>query len=95
MAVKVTTALTPVESRHGRWYKREDYHRLGPVNGAKLRACQALIGGMASRGVQGQRVTPPRACGSSALRFNSPSGSGYSGHRDCESDLPRRPAGLR
>ena len=27
MAVKVTTALTPVELRTGRWYKREDYHR--------------------------------------------------------------------
>ena len=52
MAVNVTTALTPVELRTGRWYKREDYHRLGPVNGAKLRACQALIGGMASRGLQ-------------------------------------------
>jgi 1-aminocyclopropane-1-carboxylate deaminase/D-cysteine desulfhydrase-like pyridoxal-dependent ACC family enzyme len=39
------TVLTPVEDRGGRWYKREDLH-LGAhgVNGAKLRACQHLIG---------------------------------------------------
>lgn len=38
-------ALTPVELRAGRWYKREDAHSLPcGVNGAKLRACQYLIG---------------------------------------------------
>lgn len=50
--MEVTTALTPVESRSGRFYKREDYHRLFKVNGAKLRACQALIGAMAARGIE-------------------------------------------
>jgi len=37
-------ALTPVEYRAGRWYKREDDYR-GPsgVNGAKLRACRHLL----------------------------------------------------
>lgn len=37
--------LTPVELRNGRYYKREDLHALPcGVNGAKLRACQYLIG---------------------------------------------------
>lgn len=37
-------ALTPVEKREGRWYKREDLHRgPGGVNGAKYRACRHLM----------------------------------------------------
>ena len=37
-------ALTPVENRDGRWYKREDLFRLSNgVNGSKLRACHHLI----------------------------------------------------
>lgn len=47
MAVK----LTPVEDRNGRYYKREDAHRAGGgTNGAKLRACQHLIGKAVSEG---------------------------------------------
>ena len=44
------THLTPFELRNGRWYKREDLHT-GPagINGAKLRACDHLIGGAARR----------------------------------------------
>jgi 1-aminocyclopropane-1-carboxylate deaminase/D-cysteine desulfhydrase-like pyridoxal-dependent ACC family enzyme len=34
---------SPVQLRDGRWYKREDLCSLGPVNGAKLRACDHLI----------------------------------------------------
>lgn len=46
-----TEALTPVENRNGRWYKREDLYSLPcGVNGAKLRACQYLIGQGAARG---------------------------------------------
>jgi Pyridoxal-phosphate dependent enzyme len=43
--------LTPVELHDGIWLKREDRHT-GPygVNGAKLRACQHLIGRAAQRG---------------------------------------------
>lgn len=45
------TDLTPVELRSGRWYKREDLHALpSGVNGAKLRACQHLIGRGAAAG---------------------------------------------
>lgn len=45
------TAPTPVELRGGRWYKREDlYTGPGGVNGAKLRACQHLIGRGAAAG---------------------------------------------
>lgn len=45
--------LTPFELRNGRWYKREDLHR-GPagINGAKLRACDHLIGRAAERGAR-------------------------------------------
>jgi 1-aminocyclopropane-1-carboxylate deaminase/D-cysteine desulfhydrase-like pyridoxal-dependent ACC family enzyme len=44
-------ALTPVEERNGRWYKREDHYALpSGVNGAKLRACQFLIGQGAAAG---------------------------------------------
>lgn len=45
--------LTPFELRNGRWYKREDLHT-GPygVNGAKLRACDHLIGRAASLGAR-------------------------------------------
>lgn len=44
-------ALTPVEERNGRLYKREDlYTAPGGVNGAKLRACQYLIGQGAAQG---------------------------------------------
>ena len=43
--------LTPVEERNGRWYKREDMHRgLNGANGAKLRACEHLIGTALNRG---------------------------------------------
>jgi 1-aminocyclopropane-1-carboxylate deaminase/D-cysteine desulfhydrase-like pyridoxal-dependent ACC family enzyme len=46
-----TLTLTPVQLRNGRHYKREDHHRLpAGVNGAKLRACQHLIGTAAARG---------------------------------------------
>jgi 1-aminocyclopropane-1-carboxylate deaminase/D-cysteine desulfhydrase-like pyridoxal-dependent ACC family enzyme len=47
------TGLTPVELRNGRWYKREDLHT-GPagVNGAKLRACDHLIGAAARTGAR-------------------------------------------
>lgn len=43
--------LTPVQLVEGTWLKREDLHT-GPygVNGAKLRACQHLIGRAAERG---------------------------------------------
>lgn len=39
------TALTPVELRNGRFYKREDLHRNDKygVNGAKFRACRHLM----------------------------------------------------
>lgn len=45
--------LTPFELRNGRWYKREDLFR-GPagVNGAKLRACEHLIGQAARSGAR-------------------------------------------
>lgn len=48
----MSVTLTPVELRNGRHYKREDAHR-GPagVNGAKLRACQHLIGRAAEAGL--------------------------------------------
>ena len=37
-------ALSPVEDRNGRWYKREDLYRHSTgVNGAKWRQCQWLI----------------------------------------------------
>lgn len=43
-AVKDPNALTPVENRNGRWYKREDLHRNDyGVNGAKYRACRQLM----------------------------------------------------
>lgn len=43
--------LTPVENRAGIWLKREDlHHRLNGVNGAKLRACEHLIGVARDRG---------------------------------------------
>lgn len=43
--------LTPVENHGGLWLKREDHHRLpNGVNGAKLRACQHLIGKARERG---------------------------------------------
>lgn len=47
------TDLTPFQLRAGRWYKREDLNR-GPagVNGAKLRACDHLIGQAAERGAR-------------------------------------------
>ncbi len=47
------TELTPFELRGGRWYKREDLHA-GPygVNGAKLRACEHLIGSAARGGAR-------------------------------------------
>lgn len=45
------TTLTPVESRGGRLFKREDLHTAGGVvNGSKLRACQHLIGCAAAAG---------------------------------------------
>lgn len=48
---EATTVLTPVMLRNGRWYKREDLHRLpSGVNGSKLRACQHLIGQAVSAG---------------------------------------------
>lgn len=47
----MSAALTPVELRGGRWYKREDlYTGPGGVNGAKYRACQHLIGAGAAAG---------------------------------------------
>lgn len=47
----MTADLTPVELRNGRWYKREDLYALPcGVNGAKLRACQHLIGKGAAAG---------------------------------------------
>lgn len=46
-------SLTPVEDRNGRLYKREDLHSAAHgVNGAKLRACQHLIGRAAERGAR-------------------------------------------
>jgi hypothetical protein len=51
LGTRTPTALTPVELREGRWYKREDLYTLPQgVNGAKLRACQHLIGGGKARG---------------------------------------------
>ncbi len=45
------TALTPVQERNGLLIKREDLHvSAGGVNGAKLRACQHLIGRAAKAG---------------------------------------------
>lgn len=45
--------LTPFQLRFGRWYKRDDLHRGGGgTNGAKLRACEHLIKGMAASGVR-------------------------------------------
>jgi hypothetical protein len=66
--------LTPVELRGGRWYKREDAHRIDPpgVNGSKLRACQHLIGQAAARGdimtvVSAQSVLSPQAAMSAVV----------------------------
>lgn len=41
---------SPFDLRGGLFYKREDAYRQGPVNGAKLRACQHLIEGAKARG---------------------------------------------
>lgn len=52
----ILTALTPWESRAGRWYKREDYCAplgYGAVNGAKFRQCLYLLEGAADRGLPG------------------------------------------
>lgn len=44
-------ALTPVQLRAGRWYKRDDLHLgSGGTNGAKLRACQFLVSRERDRG---------------------------------------------
>lgn len=53
---EILTALTPWESRAGRWYKREDYCApmgYGAVNGAKFRQCLYLLQQAASRGHTG------------------------------------------
>lgn len=45
--------LTPVENHAGTWFKREDKHRLSNgCNGAKLRACQYLIGAAKDAGYE-------------------------------------------
>lgn len=61
------TDLTPVELHDGIWVKREDLYRneLFGVNGAKLRACQHLIGRAEAQGahtvVSASSVLSPQA----------------------------------
>lgn len=61
------TALTPVELRGGRYYKREDLHGSDkyPVNGSKFRACRHLIAGAVLEGathvVSASSVLSPQA----------------------------------
>lgn len=53
MQAESTAQLTPVELRNGRLYKRDDLYRgLGGTNGAKLRACEHLIGEEVRHGAQ-------------------------------------------
>lgn len=59
------SALTPVEARGGRWYKRDDLHRHpSGVNGGKWRQCAHLVEQLAGAGhrriVSGASVLSPQ-----------------------------------
>lgn len=60
-------ALTPVELRNGRYYKRDDLHGSAsyPVNGSKFRACRYLVSEAAQAGathvISASSVLSPQA----------------------------------